>query len=217
MPVKAALIDFDYTITKVDTLDLLAKRLGVESETAELDRLFWEGKLPGLQGLVRRINLLKGLKVSEIQEILEDDGLYREGVEKLFRYFKNNNIVTIIASGNIYPVLEAANQKLGADYLVCSRPHIVDGVLDHISEGDYSNDSFKITDCSSILESLGIPRDSTIAIGDSPADKSLFEYASISFVVEPKSGVEKYATYNVGDDLTKVVTTLSQLREADLT
>lgn len=213
MKVKAALIDFDYTLTTKDTLDLLARHLGVEDETAKLDRLFWEGKLPGLQGLVRRINLLKGLSRVEISEILESEDVFRDGVFDLFDYFKKHGIVTVIASGNILPVLENAKNTLGADYVVCSKPTLVNNAVDSISEQDYSGDDFKIRDSKAILQKLGISSDYVIAIGDSPADKSLFEFANISFAVEPKNGVEKFATYTVGENLAEIVEILDNIHD----
>lgn len=211
MKIRAALIDFDYTVTTRDTLDLLARCLGVEAETAKLDRLFWEGKLPGLQGLVRRINLLKGLSRQEIGEILEQEHILRDGALELFDYFRKHGIITIIASGNILPVLEKVNLSLQADYLVCSRPKMVDDMVDSISESDYSGDGFKIRDSRAILDKLGITNDTVIALGDSPADKALFEFAEISFAVEPKNGVEKYATYKIGRDLHEIIKLLEQI------
>lgn len=215
MNIQVALIDFDYTITTIDTLDLLAKRFNVEAETAELDRLFWEGKLPGLQGLIRRINLLKGLTVSEINDTLGNDDIYRQGAIELFDYFKKHNVTTIIASGNILPALEAANCKLQADYLVCSRPRLVNDAIDSISEADYSGDGFKLNDSRAILKELGIRNDSVIAIGDSPADKSLLEYAKVSFVVDPKNGVKKNATYVIDDNLADIIPILEQIQKMD--
>jgi HAD superfamily phosphoserine phosphatase-like hydrolase len=211
MNIKVALIDFDYTLTTQDTLDLLAKHLNVEAKTAKLDRLFWDGKLPGLQGLVRRINLLKGLSRQEIGEIVSNENILRDGAIELFEYFKKNKITTIIASGNILPVLEIANSKLKADYLVCSNPTMVDDKIDSISEDDYSGDDFKIRDCKAILNEFGILSDSVIAIGDSPADKVLFEFAKVSFAVEPKNGVEKFATYTVGGNLHEIIEILERI------
>ncbi len=215
MNVKAALVDFDYTITTKDTLDILAKRFNKEAETAKLDRLFWEGKLPGLQGLVRRINLLKGLTRQEINETLNNEDYLRDGAFQLFEYFKKNKITTIIASGNILPVLEIANLKLGAEYLVCSKPKMVDDAIDSITEDDYSGDDFKIRDSQKILNELGIASDSIIAIGDSPADKSLFEFARISFAVEPKNGIEKYTEYMINESLAEIIPILEQIQSVD--
>lgn len=215
MKVRAALVDFDYTITTKDTLDLLAKHFNKQNETAKLDRLFWEGKLPGLQGLISRINILGGLTRQDINETLNNEEFLRDGARELFDYFMNNNITSIIASGNILPVLENANLKLGADYLVCSKPKMVNDAVESISEEDYSGDGFKINDTVEILKDLGIPSNSVIAIGDSPADKSLFEFAEVSFAVDPKNGIEKYTTYTIGNSLKEIIQILEQIRSVN--
>lgn len=211
MKIKAAIIDFDGTLTTTDMSDLLARAVGKEKESAALNRLFWEGKLKGVAGLAQRINFLQGLGKDQFRRIIAENDYLRPGAEALFAYFKAHDIITIIASGSTIPFLEIYQEKLGADYLVGSKPKMRNGVIESISEDDYSGPEFKVTDSAAIIAKLGIEKSAVIAIGDSPADKGIFAFAATSIAVNPQSGLEAYADHIVYDDLTRIIPILEFL------
>ena len=62
-----------------------------------------------------------------------------------------------------------------------------------------------------ILEALGIDPSETIAVGDSPSDKSRFAFAATSIAVNPKGGIEEFADHVVTDDLRKVIPIVERL------
>jgi phosphoserine phosphatase len=200
MNIRAAIIDFDGTIVTEDISDLLCDLVGKKAESEKLNRLFHEGKLQGLAGLIQRINFLTGLSLEDIQ-----------GAKELFSFFKSNNIVSIIASGSIIPLLENYQELLGADYLVGSRPIIKAGRIVSISEKEYSGMDFKVRDSKEILQKLNIPHSEVIAIGDSPADKGIFELAAVSIAVDPKAGIEKLADYVIENNLNDAKAILENL------
>jgi phosphoserine phosphatase len=106
MKAKAVVIDFDGTITTEDMSDLLAKTVGKQVESMELNRQFWEGSLTGLSGLVQRINFLKGITKQDLEELVEKSDYLRDGAYELFDYLRSNGIISIIASGSVLPLLE---------------------------------------------------------------------------------------------------------------
>ncbi len=208
--VKALIIDFDGTIVTEDIMDLLCGLAGKKADSERLNQLFHEGKLNGLTGLIQRINFLTGLSLKQIQTVVDENDYLRDGATELFDYLKANNIVTIIASGSIVPLLEIYRHKLRADYVVGSRPRIIDGRIGVITEEDYSGMDFKVRDSRAILDNLGITYDSVIAVGDSPADKGIFDLAAKSIAVDPKSGIEKCADFVIDNDLRDIIPILSQ-------
>lgn len=211
MQIRAAIIDFDGTITTQDMSDVLADLVGKRAEGERLNKLFHEGKLDGLSGLVQRINFLKGVSVADLRAIVAQNDYLMPGAIELFEYLKSHGIVSIIASGNTIPLLEIYQRRLGADFLVGSRPKMTGDIIDHISVEDYSGHDFKARDSREVLARLGIPHDVVIAIGDSPADRGLFELAAKSIAINPKAGVELYADYIIRDDLAAVIPILQNL------
>lgn len=213
MKIRAAIIDFDGTITTRDMVDLLAQLAGRETESAALDQKFRNNELTGLEGLIQRINFLSGITKSDIHRLIENEDYIRPGAYELFEYFKTNGIISIIASGNIMPLLEVYRAKLGATYVICSHPKMDGETIESISENDYSGPNFKYDGVKEILESLGIAGDSVVAIGDSPADISLFKLAALSIAVEPKAKVEEYADFVVQHNLAEIIPILGRCQD----
>jgi phosphoserine phosphatase len=211
MNIQAAIIDFDGTIVTEDISDLLCDLVGKKAESEKLNRLFHEGKLQGLAGLIQRINFLTGLSLEEIQGVVNKNNYLRDGAKELFSFFRSNNIVSIIASGSIIPLLENYQKLLGADYIVGSSPIITDGRIISISEKEYSGMDFKVRDSKEILEKLNIPHSDVIAIGDSPADKGIFELAAVSIAIDPKAGIEKFTDYVIENNLNEAKVILEDL------
>src|SRR6185369_11441837 len=127
---------------------------------------------------------------------------------------KTHGIICIIASGSIVPLLELYREKLGANYVVGSKPLVENGFIMGISEADYSGPDFKVRDSAVILDRLAIPHSSVVAIGDSLADRGIFELSAKSIAINPKPGIEQYADYIIHDDLSKAIPILESLMEA---
>jgi len=60
-----------------------------------------------------------------------------------------------------------------------------------ISVNDFQGKEFKLIGVRKILSDIRIQPEETIAIGDSPADIQLFEFAGKSIAINPKGGIEK--------------------------
>jgi HAD superfamily phosphoserine phosphatase-like hydrolase len=215
MIIKAIIIDFDGTIVRADTSDVLAGLVGKQAESEALNQRFHEGKMTGVEGLVQRINFLKGLSIGQMREVVAGQDYLRPGARELFDFLRANHIVSIIASGSTLPFLRIYQEKLGADYVVGSNPKIEDGRIVAISESDYSGLDFKIRDSKAILDHLGIPGSQVAAIGDSPADRAIFEFAAKSIAINPKAGIEQHADYVIHDDLAQAIPILRELMGAE--
>lgn len=203
--IKAVLIDFDGTIVTKDILDVVCGIVGKEEESDKINKDFHAGKLTGLAPLATRINFLKGVNVAQITEKLSENPYLMQGAKELFSYLKQNSIVSIIHSGNITPILSFYQKELGADYIVGTNPQMNGEEIVGISENDFLGNNFKVEGVKKILEQLGISPEETIAIGDSPADKPMFEYAGKSIAINPKNGVEEFADYVIKDSLANAI------------
>ncbi|HVQ44344.1 MAG TPA: HAD family phosphatase [Candidatus Saccharimonadia bacterium] len=211
MHIRAAIIDFDKTLTTADMSDLLAETVGKKAESQQLNQLFQNGKLRGLNGLVQRVNFLTGLSIDQLEAFAEQHDCLRPGAVALFEYFRRHHIVTIIASGSTVPFLEIYQRRLGADYVVGSRPAMNGAIMGSVTEADYSGPDFKVRDCRVILERLHIPAENVVAIGDSMADQGIFEFAACSIAIDPHPGIVAYADHVIAHDLTRALPILDRL------
>ncbi|OGJ19856.1 hypothetical protein A3K73_02575 [Candidatus Pacearchaeota archaeon RBG_13_36_9] len=195
MKIKAVLCDFDGTLVNKDILDVICGIVNKEQESKKLNEDYHEGKIDGLTALITRINFLHGVSISQISKKLKENDYLISGAEELFKFLKKNKIVTILNSGNILPVLQHYSEKLKITYIVGTKPIMKGNVIDSISEKNFSGANFKLEDSKLILKKLKIKPSEVIALGDSPADKSIFEYSAKSIAINPKGGIEKSADY----------------------
>jgi len=202
--VKAIILDFDGTLVNKDILDVVCGIVGKENESRKINEQFHSGKRQGLDALVERINLLKGVTNQDIKKKLDENNYLEKGIKELFQFLTEHKIISIIASGNIIPILEYYKKLLNITHIVGSSPHMIKDTIVGISVDDFQGKDFKLKGVKRILLDLYIHQDETIAIGDSPADTQLFEYVGTSIAINPKGGIEKKVKYVI-DNLSEVI------------
>lgn len=203
--IKAALLDLDGTLVDADMSVVIAGIANKQDDVHQNNLNFHNGVTKGLTGLVASINLFKGITLEQIDEKLSKQDYLMSGAHELLEFFRDNGIISILASGSILPVVEHYQKVLDLDYVIGSRPRIRDGVIQGISEEDYPDPDFKLFETKKILEALKIDPSETVAIGDSPGDRSRFEFAATSIAINPKGGIEALADHVITDDLSKAI------------
>ena len=208
--IKAVLLDFDGTLVNKDILDVICGIVGREQESELLNRRLHAGELKGLTPLITRINFLKGVSLAQIDEKLNENAYLVSGAEELMSYLNQNKIITILNSGNIIPVLSYYKKLLGLTYIIGTHPKMDGDTILGIDESDFSGGDFKVIGVKKLLEELSILPEHTLAIGDSPVDKTMFEFAGKSIAINPKNGVEKYEDFII-KDLSEAVEIIDKL------
>lgn len=203
--VKAVILDFDGTLVNNDILDVLCSIVGKENESKKINEEFYAGKCDGLSSLITRINFLRGVSLSQIETKLSEEPYVMKGAQNLLTFLNNHRLITILSSGNIVPVLLYYQKLLGFTYIVGSIPKMDSDIILGIDENGLNHKNRKITQVTKILEKLSISRKDTLAIGDSPADRKIFEFANISIAINPKEGIEKSVDYVIKDDLSNAI------------
>lgn len=202
--IKAVIMDFDGTLVNKDILDVVCGIVGKEDVSRKINEEFHAGKRQGLDTLVERINFLKGVTNQDIKKKLDENTYLENGAKELFQFLTKNRILSILASGNILPVLEYYKNLLNITYTIGSTPKMIDDSIVGLSANDFQGRDFKLNGVKKILIDLNIQQEETIAIGDSPADIQLFEFAGKSIAINPKGGIEKKADCVI-QDLTEII------------
>ena len=73
--------DLDGTITKEETLPIIAKYFSLEEEIEELTRQTVRGDVPFIESFIRRVSILGKLPIDEIDALLADVELHESIVE----------------------------------------------------------------------------------------------------------------------------------------
>jgi phosphoserine phosphatase len=212
MTIRALLLDFDGTLVQRDMLSEVIDLVGKKAESEAIDAEFQAGKLPGVLGLVKRISLLSGVTIDQIQQKVREDLALMPGARELFAYCQERGIITILASGSITPILAIYQDELGIDHIIGPQPHIENNTIIGISELDFPKEgNFKVVGIAQILAERNISQNECVAIGDSRGDLAMFELAEYAIAIKPKVNLDEYVDAKV-ENLHEVVGILEELQ-----
>lgn len=186
---KKIAFDLDGTVTKVETLPLLAKELDLADEMKILTDLTLSGKIPFAKSFRMRYLILRNIPLKRIQEIMNEVELDEE-IASFIREHKEN---CAIVTGNLDYWIEPIVAKLGCQSFS--------------STGEMAENNLpilkNILDKGTAIRELKKTSDKVIAIGESFNDVPMFEEANISIayggVHKPVSAAISVADYVVSD------------------
>ena len=188
---KKFAFDLDGTITKVETLPLLAAELDLSDEMKLLTDFTLSGQIPFKKSFRLRYLVLRNIPLKRIQEIM--DGVELD--EEIAAFIRANKENCAVVTGNLDCWIEPIVAKLGCKSFSST------------SEVDAKNLPAlkKILDKGAAIRELKKFSDKVIAIGDSFNDVPMFEEADISIAyggvhkpVRPAISVSDYVVFDGG-------------------
>ena len=202
---KLAVFDFDSTLMDGETIDFLAKPLGLEEKVATITEKAMAGELDFFESLIKRVSLLKGLKYDEAVEICKDLPLM-PGAYDLIRELKKQDYKVVCFSGGFRIGTKPAKEKLGLDADFSNILHQKDGVLTGLVGGDMMFGFSKGDMIQRVQAMLGVSKENTLVAGDGANDVSMFPYAEKRVAFCAKEVLKKEANIIVDEkDLTKIL------------
>lgn len=175
---KLAVFDFDSTLMDGETIDFLAKPLGLESKVAKITEKAMAGELDFFDALQERVALLRGLDVNIVDEICQNLPLM-EGALDTISGLKAKGYRVICFSGGFRNATSQASKILGIDADFSNILHQKDGILTGLVGGDMMWGSSKGDMLTRLQSLLNISPDETMVVGDGANDLSMFAHASI--------------------------------------
>lgn len=202
---KLAVFDFDSTLMDGETIDFLAKPLGLEEKVASITEKAMAGELDFFESLVERVSLLKGLEYAKAVEICKDLPLM-PGAFDLISELKKQDYKVICFSGGFRIGTTPAKEKLGLDADFSNILHEKDGVLTGLVGGDMMFGFSKGDMIQRVQAMLGVSQEDTLVAGDGANDVSMFPYAAKKVAFCAKDILKKEANIIVDEkDLTKIL------------
>lgn len=158
------LFDLDSTITRQEILPTIAREVGVYEQMSSLTESSMRGEIPFKQSFLQRVELLKKVPISHVQDIVTHIELNERLVEFIKAYKSRSYIVT----GNLDVWIDGLIEKLGMEKNVfCSKA---------LLEGDYVQDVFNIVDKDAVIRQMVLP---FVAVGDGNNDAEMIEAAEV--------------------------------------
>jgi phosphoserine phosphatase len=202
---KLAVFDFDSTLMDGETIDFLAKPLGLEEKVAAITEEAMAGRLDFFESLVERVSLLKGLEYAQAVEICKDLPLM-PGAYELIRELKKQDYKIVCFSGGFRIGTTPAKEKLGIDADFSNILHEKDGILTGLVGGDMMFGFSKGDMIQRVQAMLGVSKENTLVAGDGANDVSMFPYADKRVAFCAKDILKKEANIIVDKkDLTEIL------------
>lgn len=183
---KLAVFDFDSTLMNGETLEFLAKEIGIEKEVKEITDKAMQGELDFFESLQKRVSLLKGMKVETVNRICENLPIMN-GAKEAVEGLKKLGFRVVCFSGGFKNATVPFCEKLGIDCEFSNILHEKDGVLTGLVGGEMMFSTSKGEVLKRIQKITGISQSDTIAIGDGANDLSMFKHAGkkVAFCAKP--------------------------------
>jgi len=202
---KLAVFDFDSTLMDGETIDFLAKPLGLEQKVASITEKAMAGELDFFESLVQRVAFLKGLEYAKAVEICKDLPLM-PGAFELVSELKKQDYKVVCFSGGFRIGTTPAKEKLGIDADFSNILHEKDGILTGLVGGDMMFGFSKGEMIQRVQSILGVSQENTLVAGDGANDVSMFPYAAKKVAFCAKDILKKEANIIVDEkDLTKIL------------
>ena len=158
------LFDLDSTVTKQEILPTISKRLGIYERMSELTESTMRGEIPFKQSFLQRVELLKDVPVSEVNEMVSRIQLNNHLVD----FIQKNHDRCHSVTGNLNVWIDGLIRKLGMERnTFCSKA---------IVKNDYIEDVFNIVDKNAVIGQMVLP---FVAIGDGNNDAEMIEAAEV--------------------------------------
>ncbi len=111
---KLLLADMDSTLIRGESLDEIAHKVGVGEEISKITLQTMNGELDFHQSIIRRVSLLKGVKQTVLDEIIEETVL-TSGANLIAPTMKKNGACCFILSGGFDFLTSQVAKKIGFD------------------------------------------------------------------------------------------------------
>ncbi|MCB4763753.1 MAG: phosphoserine phosphatase SerB [Sulfurovum sp.] len=193
---KLAIFDFDSTLMDGETIDFLAKPLGIEEQVATITERAMAGELDFFKSLVARVALLEGLEKVKVDNICINLPLMH-GAAEVVAELKKRGYTVVCFSGGFRNATKPICERLGIDADFSNFLHDENGILTGKVGGEMMYSDAKGDMTIRIQKLLGVGYEDTLVVGDGANDLSMFAHANTRIAFCAKSILKEAATHCV--------------------
>ena len=169
---KLLISDMDGTIIENETLNDIANFLGKGDQVKKITDLGLKGRLDFSTSLENRVQLLKGLRLSSLEEA-KRIVTFKKGAKKLFKVLKENNFTTVLVSGGFKPITTYVQKYLSMDYEYSNTFGVIGDLFDGTTNGPIINANYKEKIVNKLLKKLNLNKNQIVGIGDAANDMNM--------------------------------------------
>lgn len=194
--IHLVVMDVDSTFIQDEVIDLLAAKAGVASEVSEITHRAMNGELDFEQSLRQRVSKLKGLKESQVHQILDEIKL-TPGAATLCRTLNRLGFHIALVSGGFSQVVAPLAARMGVEHFRANELEIIDGIVTGNLVGPIIDRAAKAEALKEFAAQHEIPMSRTVAIGDGANDLDMLHAAALGIAFNAKPFVRDSAHASV--------------------
>jgi len=195
--VRVVAMDMDSTLITIECIDEIAGRLGIKAEVAAITASAMRGEIDFTESLERRVALLSGLPVGELERVYDDLVRLSPGAERMLEAFRTAGAKTLLVSGGFTFFTDRLAARLGFDETAANTLEIDAGRLTGRVISPIVDGVAKAARLSAMRKRLVAGDGVALAIGDGANDVPMLKAADISVAYHAKPVVRAAATYAI--------------------
>lgn len=193
---RLIVLDADMTFLQCEVIDELGKLAGVGDQLADITEKAMHGDIDFTSALKQRVSLLKGLTLSQLEELYEKLPI-TPGAEELVRVLQHLNYKIAIVSGGFQFFISKLKEKYQLDYGFANQLQIEDGKVTGAVEGEIIDAPIKEKILVSLAEQEGLSLQQVVAVGDGANDIHMLAKAGLGIAFNAKPIVQQHAQASI--------------------
>ena len=201
---KLIAFDMDSTLINIECVDEIADAAGRKAEVAAITEAAMRGEIADYkESLRRRVQLLAGVTVGHMQQVLDQRLQLNPGAATLVQACQDAGLKTLLVSGGFTFFTDAVRDRLRIDWTRSNVLEVANGVLTgrmvDQDWGDICDGAEKRTMLLHTCERMGIDPAQAIAMGDGANDLPMMGTAGLSVAYHAKPAVRAQAMVAINE------------------
>ena len=193
---RLIILDADMTFLQCEVIDELGRLAGVGEALAKITEQAMQGELDFTSALKQRVALLKGLTVSQLEQVYDNLPM-TQGAEELVRILQHLNYKIAIVSGGFQFFISRLVEKYHLDYGFANELQIEDGRVTGEVTGEIIDAKAKENILVSLAQEGGLSLQQVVAVGDGANDIHMLARAGLGIAFNAKPIVQQHAQASI--------------------
>ncbi|MBC7204583.1 MAG: phosphoserine phosphatase SerB [Pusillimonas sp.] len=191
-------MDMDSTLINIECIDEIADMVGRKPEVAAITQAAMRGEIKDFsESLRRRVALLEGVSVQDLNRVFEERLQLNAGAEKLIRAAQAAGLKTMLVSGGFTFYTDRLKERLGLDFAFANTLEIKGGKLTGRVLGDIVDAQGKANHLNWLAQETQADSTRIIALGDGANDLKMLALAYYSVAYRAKPIVREQTRFSL--------------------
>ena len=195
--IKLLVSDMDSTLISIETIDEVARQVGLSNEVSFITEEAMQGQLDFSESFKKRLSILKGVGTESFNNVYKNKMELNPGASELVQFLKSIKIKTALVSGGINFFAEKVTDVLGIDTYRANDVEIKNEALTGKVLGKVVDAKAKANYIEELCNYYRLSPKQVIAIGDGANDLEMMKVSGLSVAYHGKPILKKSCNIHI--------------------